>query len=55
MTVLLDPIRYNRREVALMVTFAVHFSPDLAPLSTSAMLELFGIQQAGRGYLWNPR
>lgn len=51
----MTPIRYNRRQVALMVTVAVHFNPTLSRRSASAILEGFGLYESGRGYVWNPR
>jgi hypothetical protein len=66
------PIHYNRRQVALMVTFAAYLSADFAGqvgevatrismiaagiiAPTPAILEFFGLQRDGRGYVWNPR
>lgn len=57
----MKPLRYNRRQVALMVTVALHFNPSLQiaipargefPAST---INLFNLTKSGSIYQWQPR
>lgn len=49
-TFTMKPIRYDARQVALMLEIARHFSHGRALNFRS-----LGLEKDGEGYVWNPR
>ena len=57
----MEPIRYDRRQVALMVKVAAFLNPDLVQRSSKAanrmaMVAVLGLHADGKGgFVWSPR